>query len=109
MPASTAAIERIVVQTTPADKRAITKKAKLIGLTVSELMRRSASSYSPAEDPELLDQLADEAKLSADRACAAMDEAIEFAQRSDAARDAREVALRAQFKTQIEQQIGLMR
>ena len=106
MPA-TAAIERIVVQTTLADKRAITKKAKLIGLTVSELMRRSASAYSPAEDPELLDQLADEAKLSADRACAAMDEAIEFAQTSDAAREAREAKLRIQFKANLHKQMGL--
>ena len=106
MPA-TAAIERIVVQTTLADKRAITKKAKLIGLTVSELMRRSASSYSPAEDPELLDQLADEAKQSADRACAAMDEAIEFAQISDASREAREAKLRIQFKANLHKQMGL--
>ena len=98
---STAAIERIVVQTTPADKRAISKKAKLVGFTVSELMRRAAAAYSPSEDPELLDQLALEATQSADRACAAMDDAIAFVHAADAARAANEAALRARYKAEI--------
>lgn len=98
---STAAIERIVVQTTPADKRAISKKAKQSGFTVSELMRRAAAVYSPSEDPALLDQLAVEATLSADRACAAIDEAIAFVHAADAGRAAKEAALRKQFLAEL--------
>jgi hypothetical protein len=102
---STAAIERIVVQTTSADKRSITKKAKQTGFTVSELMRRAVASYSPSEDPELLDQLALEATQSADRACAAMDDAIAFVRQADAGRAAKEAALRAKLKAELGAQI----
>ena len=43
------AIERIVVQATPRQKKAIAAKAKKLGLPISELMRRGAS------DEELVD------------------------------------------------------
>jgi hypothetical protein len=72
------AVERIVVQATPQDKKAITAKAKRLELPVSELMRRGAFAYqSDAADIEL-SALADAAKSAADRAAAAIDDALSF-------------------------------
>lgn len=75
---STAAIERIVVQATPQEKKFITAKAKKLGLPVSELMRRGASSYNSAEADEELGVLADAAKGAADRACNSIDDVLAF-------------------------------
>ena len=40
------AVERIVVQVTPREKRVIVAKAKKLGLPVSKLMRRGATAYA---------------------------------------------------------------
>jgi hypothetical protein len=70
------AIERIVVQATPQDKKAIVAKAKRLDLPISELMRRAAFAYeSDAADREL-GALADAARAAADRACASIDDAL---------------------------------
>jgi hypothetical protein len=72
------AVERIVVQATPQDKKAIAAKAKRLDLPVSELMRRGAFAYeSSAADAELA-ALADAARVAADRACASIDDALDF-------------------------------
>lgn len=95
-----AAIERIVVQATPQEKRAITAKAKKLGLTISELMRRGATAYKSAEVDEELGALADAAKAAADRAGASIGEALEFIEASNkriAALEAK--AARGQRKT----------
>ena len=63
-----AAVERIVVQVTPQDKKAITAKAKKLDLPVSELMRRGAFAYESGERNHELGALADVAKRAADRA-----------------------------------------
>jgi DNA-binding NarL/FixJ family response regulator len=68
----TAAVERIVVQTTPQEKQAIVKKARQLNMTVSELMRSGATEYAPA-DMDLL-ALAEAAKASAERSIAMIDE-----------------------------------
>jgi hypothetical protein len=77
----TAAIERIVLQTTPQDKKALFAKARRLDMPVSELMRRAAFAYEagPAGsgDDELV-QLAEAAGAAAERAGAAIDEALEF-------------------------------
>jgi hypothetical protein len=73
-----AAVERIVVQTTAQDKKAIVSKAKKLDLPISELMRRGAFAYeSDAADVEL-SALADAARLAADRAGASIDDALSF-------------------------------
>lgn len=74
----TAAVERIVVQTTPQEKKTIVAKAKKLDMPISELMRRGAFAYEPAEADEELSALADTAKNAADSACAAIDDALEF-------------------------------
>ena len=73
-----AAVERIVVQVTPQDKKAITAKAKKLDLPVSELMRRGAFAYESGENNDELGALADVAKRAADRAGGFIDDALAF-------------------------------
>ena len=91
-----AAIERIVVQATPREKRAITAKARKLGLPISELMRRGATAYESAQADAELGALADAAKSAADRACASIDDALAFVDASNkriAAMEARAAAI----------------
>lgn len=78
-----AAIERIVVQATPAEKKAIMLKAKKLGLPVAELMRRGATAYEPPEADEELGVLADKAKAAAERASDSIDEMLAFVEASN--------------------------
>ena len=78
-----AAIERIVVQATPQEKRAIAAKARKLGLPISELMRRGAAAYQSAEVDVELGALADSAKAAADRAGAAIEDALAFIEASN--------------------------
>ena len=73
-----AAVQRIVVQTTAQDKKAIAAKAKMLDIPISELMRRGAFAYQSSEDDGELAALADAAKRAADRAGAAIDDALDF-------------------------------
>jgi len=72
------AVERIVVQATAEDKKAIAAKAKKLKLPISELMRRGAFAYQSSESDAELEALADAAKVAADRAGAAIDDALQF-------------------------------
>ena len=78
-----AATERIVVQTTPREKKGIVAKAKRLGLPISELMRRGATAYESAEADEELGALADAAKGAAKRAGRSIDDALEFIEASN--------------------------
>jgi hypothetical protein len=82
------AVERIVVQATAQDKKAIAAKAKKLGLPISELMRRGAFDYESSETDEALASLADAAKLAADRAGKAIDDALAFIDASNLRIDA---------------------
>ena len=77
------ATARIVVQATAEDKRAIAAKAKRLKLPISELMRRGAFAYEPHETDEELGALADAAKVAADRASAAIDDALAYIEASN--------------------------
>lgn len=72
------ATQRIVVQTTTLDKRAIVAKAKKMDIPISELMRRGAFAYQSNESDDALNALADAAKGAADRSAAAIDDALDF-------------------------------
>lgn len=85
-----AAVERIVVQATPQEKRAIFSKAKRLDMTVSELMRSAAAQYTPA-DADLL-ALAAAAQASAQRSMALMDDTFALIAASNARIDAMELA-----------------
>jgi hypothetical protein len=78
-----AAIERIVVQATAKEKKAIAAKAKRLGLPISELMRRGAVAYESAAADEELGALADAARVAAERAGASIDSALEFIEASN--------------------------
>jgi hypothetical protein len=77
------AIERIVVQATTRDKKAIVAKARKLKLPISELMRRGAFAYQSNEADEELAVLADSARAAADRAAAAIDDALDFIEASN--------------------------
>lgn len=81
MPAT--AIERIVVQATPQEKKAIMVKAKKLGLPVAELMRRGAQAYESAEADEELGVLADKARAASERASHAIDDVVAFVEASN--------------------------
>ena len=72
------AVDRIVVQVTPQDKKAIVAKAKKLNLPISELMRRGALAYESEEAGRELGVLADAAKAAAERAGDSIDEALVF-------------------------------
>lgn len=76
--AAPTATQRIVVQTTTLDKRAIVAKAKKMDIPISELMRRGAFAYQSNESDDALNALADAAKGAADRSAAAIDDALDF-------------------------------
>jgi hypothetical protein len=77
------AVERIVVQATAQEKKAIAAKAKRLGLPISELMRRGASAYDATPADEELGALADAARAAAERAGASIDSALEFIEASN--------------------------
>lgn len=79
----TAAVERIVVQATPQDKKAIAAKAKKLDLPISELMRRGAFAYQPDGSDVELATLAGAAQAAAERAAAAIDDAVAFIDASE--------------------------
>ena len=78
-----AAVERIVVQATAQEKKAIAAKAKKLGLPIAELMRRGATAYRAADAEEELGGLADAAKAAAERAMASIDSALKFIEASN--------------------------
>jgi hypothetical protein len=78
-----AAVERIVVQATAGDKRAIAEKARRLDMPVSELMRRGAFAYDVSASDEALGVLADAARAAAERSSAAIDDALAFIEASD--------------------------
>jgi len=78
-----AAVERIVVQATAQDKKAIAAKAKKLEIPISELMRRGAFAYNSADSDAELDALAAAAKDAAERAVAAIDDALDFIEASN--------------------------
>ena len=78
-----AAVERIVVQATAQEKRTIVAKAKKFDMPVSELMRRGAFAYQAGDADAELGTLADVALNAADRAGAAIDDALDFVARSN--------------------------
>jgi hypothetical protein len=80
---SIAAIERIVVQATPHEKKAISAKAKKLGLPVSELMRRGAVAYNSASEDEELGALADAAMKAANNASDSIDDMLSFVEASN--------------------------
>ena len=78
-----AATERIVVQVTPVQKRAIASTAKRLGLNVSELMRQAAQGFTPSDDEEDINALIWRVDASTKEANDALDDALAFVAESN--------------------------
>jgi len=76
-------MKRIVVNMTADDKERLAVKAKKLSMPLSELMRRGAFAYEAKEADAELGALADAAKQAADRAGAAIDDAMAFIEASN--------------------------
>ena len=88
-----AATARIVVQATPAEKRALVAKAKALAIPIAELMRRGARQYQAVADKDL-EMLAEAARDAAERSAKAIDDALAYIEASNK-RIAKLEALRA--------------
>ena len=73
-----AAVERIVVQVPPAEKKTLVAKARRFEISLSELMRRGASAYAAAPEEKELEALLERVKVSTKEAEAALDGALAF-------------------------------
>lgn len=67
--------ERMVILMTPEQKRAITRRAKILKLSAAEVVRRALAEDRPASDEPLLKALADELEKSSKQARQALREA----------------------------------
>lgn len=88
------ATERIVVQVTPTQKKAISSAAKRLGLNVSELMRQAAQDFQPRSDDSDIDALIERVNLSTKEANDALDDAMSFVRASNRRIDAMSKARR---------------
>ena len=72
------ATERIVVQVTTVQKRAIAQTAKRLGLNVSELMRQAAQGFTPSDGEQEILALVERVIASTKEANDALDDALSF-------------------------------
>lgn len=77
-----AATARIVVQATPAEKRALVAKAKALAIPIAELMRRGAREYQLVDDKDL-EMLAEAARDAAERSAKTIDDALAYIEASN--------------------------
>jgi hypothetical protein len=70
-----ASTERIVVLMTPSEKRALERKAKRLGASTAELVRRSVDAYDPEFDEQQIRMLLTELAEAHERTLAALDRA----------------------------------
>lgn len=82
------ATERIVVQVTPMQKKAISSVARRLGLNVSELMRQAAQDFQPKSDDGDIDALIERVSTSTKEANKALDDAFAFVVESNKRIDA---------------------
>ncbi|WP_091809679.1 hypothetical protein [Burkholderia sp. WP9] len=78
-----AATERIVVQVTTVQKRAIASTAKRLGMNVSELMRQAAQGFTPSDDEHEINALIERVNVSTKEANDALDDALSFVAESN--------------------------
>lgn len=83
MATAATANERIVVQVTAVQKRAIANTAKRLGLNVSELMRQAAQGFTPPEDEQEILALVERVNASTKEASEALDDALSFVEESN--------------------------
>ncbi len=99
-----AAVQRIVVQATAQDKKAIVGKARRLAMPISELMRRGAFAYESSESDAGLVTLAEAAGAAAESAGNAIDEALAFIEASNQRIAVLEAAAKAEAKAVLKKQ-----
>lgn len=77
------ATERIPVLVTPTEKGQIAAMAKAAGVSMSEFLRRAASSFRPPEDDKVLEGMIDQMNKTSAQANAAIDDALAFVEASN--------------------------
>jgi hypothetical protein len=75
--------KRNVVAVTLAQKQAIVKAARRLGLSDRELMREAALGFVQTEDPQRLDALVERVHACARKASTAVDDMISFVESSN--------------------------
>jgi hypothetical protein len=70
-----ASTERVVVLMTAAEKKALDRKAKRIGSSAAELVRRSVASFDPDVDEAEIERMLDVLSISHRAAVTALDRA----------------------------------
>lgn len=78
-----AATERVPVLMTPVEKKRVVSKAKKMGLTTGEYMRRAAEGYRPADDDKALEAMIEEMNKATTSAEKAIDDALAFVEESN--------------------------
>lgn len=73
-----AATQRIPVLVTSREKAKIARMAKAAGLSLGEYLRRSADSFRPLEEEQLLAGMIDQMVKTTVKASAAIDDAIAY-------------------------------
>ena len=77
------ATEPVPVLMTPEEKKRIVSKAKNIGITTPEYMRRAAEDYQPDNNDRALEAMIDELNRASTSAENAIDEALGFVAESN--------------------------
>lgn len=77
------ATERIPVLVTPTEKNRIARMAKNAGISMGELLRRGASSYSLSEDENILEGMIDQMNKTTAQAGVAIDKALAYVEASN--------------------------
>lgn len=77
------ATERLPVLVTPKEKRQFTLKAKKIGISVGELMRRAATAYNSTEDDKMLEALIIQMNMATENAERVIDKTLLFVAESN--------------------------
>lgn len=77
------AVDGVVVQIAPEDKRRIAAKAKNLDMSLSELMRRAAFAYTTKEDDAVLGMSAEAVKKSANSSAASIADTMSFIKESN--------------------------
>jgi len=72
------ATERIPVLVTPREKKYFVSKARKIGISVGELMRRAATTYKPEEDEEMLEAMINQMNQATENTERTIDDALLF-------------------------------
>lgn len=68
---------------TPEEKNLVVSRAKKIGITTGEYMRRAAEGYQPDKDTQALEAMINEMNRASENAEQAIDDALEFIKKSN--------------------------